>query len=123
MAATLGSNNAVGVTTGNTAGFYEGMPITGNPNIPAGATVASILGPNSFTINTSVVGTAISVVTAFGTNVVNGAIAGDLTIGNQDLGGLGNSVVQLGGHNQIADTSVIHFDSGPGCGLCRQRRK
>ncbi|OYW76123.1 MAG: hypothetical protein B7Z37_10245 [Verrucomicrobia bacterium 12-59-8] len=102
------------VTVGSTAGFYPGMPVTGNDNIPAGATVVSVISATQFVLSVPATGDATAVTTVFGANVANGAIAGNLIIGNMSLGGLGSTVVALNGSNQISDTSLIRFDAGNG---------
>jgi autotransporter-associated beta strand protein len=167
---TTANNATVTLTSGNTNNFYVGMPVTGNPNIPNGSTVASIISATQFTLNS---GTGVTAGTSIGTtfdvrrtatvasttglyvgmpvsgtniapgstiseiksatqfvlsqnvggavasailgaDVLNGAVIGDLTIGNVSRGGIGSSVVHLGGAEQIADNSIIRFDAGAG---------
>ena len=109
------------VTASSTAGFYAGMPVVGNPNIPTGAVITAVLNSTQFVVSNAASSAATNVVTGFGTDVVNGAIQGNLKIGNASMGGDANatltnntSVVQLAGNNQIADTATIIFDSGIG---------
>ncbi|MBK8095116.1 MAG: autotransporter-associated beta strand repeat-containing protein [Verrucomicrobiaceae bacterium] len=112
FAKTTSGSNIVDVSS--TAGFYPGMPLTGNSNIPAGATVVSVTSATRFTMSVAATGTDTAANTIFGSNVANGAIAGNLIIGNMSLGGTGTAIVHQGGSNQIADTALVRFDAGNG---------
>lgn len=65
------------VTVSSTNGLYVGMPVTGNPNIPAGSFITAITGSTTFTITTGAGVTA-------GTNVAT-------TIGAPAVGGYSNA--------------------------------
>ncbi|WP_395730694.1 autotransporter-associated beta strand repeat-containing protein [Prosthecobacter sp.] len=65
------------VTVASTAGLYVGMPVTGNPNIPANEFITAITSATTFTITT---GTGVTA----GTNVAS-------TIGSPAIGGYSNS--------------------------------
>ena len=54
--ATTTTNNSTLVTVGDTTGFYAGMTLTGNPNIPVGATVQSIVDRTSFILTSPAIG-------------------------------------------------------------------
>jgi autotransporter-associated beta strand protein len=113
-ASTTAGSATVTLTGGNTAGFYPGMSVKGNDNIPGGATVVSVTNASTFVISQNANTTGTGVVTSFGTNVFNSTILGDLVIGSASMGGVGSAVVQLGGNEQIADSSMIRFDGGTG---------
>jgi autotransporter-associated beta strand protein len=112
--AVVGNSGSNVVNVGSTVGFYPGMPVTGNPNLPAGTVVVSVLSATSFIASNPATATGTAVTTVFGSNVTNGTIAGNLIIGNMSMGGLGSAVVALGGPDQIADTALLRFDAGNG---------
>ncbi|MFN9109486.1 MAG: hypothetical protein ACK5XN_05375, partial [Bacteroidota bacterium] len=98
--------NSGGTTaiTNSTAGLYVGMPVSG-PGIPANSTVQSILSATTFTLSSAVTSTG-SRPAIYGVSVPNGAVtSGNLIIGNVSLGGLGSTVVHLGGSEQIANNT------------------
>jgi fibronectin-binding autotransporter adhesin len=111
--AVTANTGSTAASTNTTAGMYVGMPVSG-PGIPANATVASILSPTSFTINSAITTAGVRQ-TTFGSAVANGAVtSSNLFIGNVSLGGLGSTVVHLGGSEQIANNTVLRFDGGNG---------
>ena len=72
-ATTTANSATVTLTSGNTSTFYVGMPFSGNANIPAGDTVASITGATTFTLATGTgvtAGTGISTVVADETVII-----------------------------------------------------
>jgi autotransporter-associated beta strand protein len=50
-ATTTAGSSTVTLTSGSTVGLAIGQEVTGNPNIPAGRTIATITGPTTFTLN------------------------------------------------------------------------
>lgn len=61
---TLGSST-VTLTSGDTTQMVVGQAVTGNANIPAGSTIATIVSATQFTLNTNATGTA-TATTSFG---------------------------------------------------------
>ncbi len=132
LATTTVTNALVNLTTGTTAGFYVGMPVLGNPNIPAGETVASIQSPTQFTLSSA---TGVAAATSIATNpgetiiIVNGsaAPANALTI-NASIGSFGGSLTKagngmliIGGSNGYTGNTTINQGvvqlSGPSASL------
>lgn len=68
-ATTTASNATVNLTSGTTAGLAVGQTISGNPNIPAGATIASIVSSTQFTLSS---GTGVLAATGISTSTVAG---------------------------------------------------
>ena len=68
-ATTTAAGTTVTLTSGTTAGLAIGQEVTGNPNIPAGRTIATITGPTTFTLNS---GTGVTAGTSIATTAVVG---------------------------------------------------
>ncbi|MEZ5387264.1 MAG: autotransporter-associated beta strand repeat-containing protein [Prosthecobacter sp.] len=68
-ATTTAASATVTLTSGTTAGLAIGQEITGNANIPAGYTIATITGPTTFTLNSA---TGVLAGTSVATNVLAG---------------------------------------------------
>ncbi len=66
---TTAGSATVNLTSGSTAGLALGQVISGNPNIPVGATIASITSPTQFTLTS---GTGVIAATSIATNVAAG---------------------------------------------------
>ncbi len=130
-ATTVASNATVNLTSGTTAGFYVGMPIYGNPNIPNGATVASIVSATQFTLaSTAGVAAGTSVATIAGAETiitVAGSTPGNALTLNALIGGLGavtkagNGTLVITGSNSFLgnlslDEGTIQL-SGPNASL------
>lgn len=64
-ATTTAGSATVNLTSGTTAGLAIGQEITGNPNIPAGRTIATIVSATQFTLNS---GTGVTAATSAATN-------------------------------------------------------
>lgn len=70
-ATTTAGNSTVNLTSGTTAGLTVGQVISGNPNIPANATIATIVSSTQFTLNS---GTGVTAATGIATNIAAGGV-------------------------------------------------
>jgi autotransporter-associated beta strand protein len=100
-ATTTASSSTVNLTAGTTTGFYVGMPIFGNANIPAGATVASIVNSTQFTLSTGTGVTAGAGVATGGGNsetmiTVGGSNSANALTINGGVSAIGGSVTKAG---------------------------
>jgi hypothetical protein len=96
------TNGTTVVTVGDTAGFYVNMVLEGNPNIPPGSVITSIVDRTTFTISQTATGTANSVATYYGSSASN------VTSVNVAAGTLG----LLGAGTLTAGTGVVTVNPG-----------
>ncbi len=117
---TTAGSATVNLTSGSTVGLALGQVISGNPNIPVGAAIASITSPTQFTLTS---GTGVIAATSIATNVAAGGyrqiVVNDNGNTNTDfatitgtLSGTGSlrvsgGVLQLLGANTYSGTTSI----------------
>ncbi|MFN9110003.1 MAG: beta strand repeat-containing protein, partial [Bacteroidota bacterium] len=70
-ATTTAGSATVNLTSGTTAGLTIGQVISGNPNIPANATIATIVSSTQFTLNS---GTGVTAATGIATSIAAGGV-------------------------------------------------
>ncbi|MBL9131202.1 MAG: hypothetical protein JNG86_08390, partial [Verrucomicrobiaceae bacterium] len=112
--------NSTLATVSSTAGLVVGMPVAGNPNIPAGATIASIV--NGTQITLSVPATAAGVVSsryltpqsitiAGHNNTATNITSPGLNLINAITGSVDDPINQ-NNTDRIVDGTTIHMDGG-----------
>lgn len=96
-ATTTAGSATVNLTAGTTAGLAIGQEITGNPNIPAGRTIATIVSATQFTLSS---GTGVTAATGVGTDVIAGGYrqinVGDFTSIGADFGTISGDISGAG---------------------------
>jgi autotransporter-associated beta strand protein len=120
------SINVANISVTDSSEFYVGMPITGNPNIPDGTTVAAIVDGTTIRLSSAPTATASGVATTFGTsNTVRitpssaFALAAGMAVQGAQLPG-GVSITQVLGNNHFLVSAPFSLTGGQSLTLTTQ---
>ena len=96
-ATTTAGSATVNLTSGTTAGLAIGQTISGNPNIPTGSTIATIVSATQFTLNS---GTGVTAAAGVSTSIAAGGYrqvnVGDFTSIGADFGTISGDITGAG---------------------------
>jgi autotransporter-associated beta strand protein len=96
-ATTTAGSATVTLTSGTTAGLAIGQEVSGNPNIPAGRTIATITGPTTFTLNSATgVLAGVSAATTINAGGYRQVNVGDFTSIGADFGTISGVITGAG---------------------------
>ena len=96
-ATTTAASATVTLTSGTTAGLAIGQLVSGNPNIPAGYTIATITGPTTFTLSSATgVLAGVGVATTISTGGYRQVNVGDFTSIGADFGTISGVITGAG---------------------------